>query len=146
MEHCLAESVPLAVDTNWLIAHGILPMVYCPWYIAHGILPTANRLLRFNIDVDPLCHCGQPEPLLHLFVECPFAKHLVAWYQQLVHRALPQLGCPSASQILVGYKQSVRIPPAFPCLLGIICHRIWSPATVGVLTRPPSRSAPCCRV
>ena len=103
----------------------IRPIRDTNWLIAHGVLPTADRLLRFNINVDPLCHCGQPESLLHLFVECPFAKRLVAWYQQLVHRTLPQLGRPSTLQILVGYKQSVRIPPAFPCLLGIIRHRIW---------------------
>ena len=31
----------------------------------------------------------------------------------------------TTSQILVGYNASVKIPPVFPSLLGIICHQLW---------------------
>ena len=92
----------------------------CSWN-----LPTADRLTRFRITVDSSCHCGQPESLVHLFTQCPLAKRLIAWYQVLVRRVLPTLSRPTPSQILVGYDKSVKIPPVFPCLLGIIRHRIW---------------------
>ena len=49
-------------DTNWLLAHGVLPTVDC--------------LARFGLTVDPLCHCGQVESILHLFTACPLARHL----------------------------------------------------------------------
>ena len=74
--------------------------------------------------MDPLCHCGQSESLVHLFVECQLAKRLFAWYQSWVHRAQPSLTCPTPCQILVG----ITTPYAsslFPCLLGIIRHQIW---------------------
>ena len=107
----LWRCIRLVRDTNWLIAH--------------GILPTADRLTRFGITVDSSCHCGQPESLVHLFTQCPLEKRLIAWYQVLVRRVLPTLSRPTPSQILVGYNKSVKIPPVFPCLLGIIRHQIW---------------------
>ena len=75
--------------------------------------------------VDPSCHCGQAESLLHLFTWCPIAKRLLAWYQSLLRHAVPQAVCPTSSQILVGYGSSVKLPPMFPCLLGISQHQIW---------------------
>ena len=95
------------------------------WLVAHGVLPTADHLNRFGMRIDPSCHCGQPESLVHLFVECPVAKRLFAWYQTLVCRAALRLPRPSPSQLLLGYDRSVPIPPVFPCLLGIIRHRLW---------------------
>ena len=44
---------------------------------------TADRLTRFGMSVDPLCHCGQVETLIHLFVDCPVAKHMLRWYVSL---------------------------------------------------------------
>ena len=95
------------------------------WKIAHGILPTADRLLRYNSTTDPCCHCGQHESLVHLLVECPLAKQLFAWYQTLVRRASPQQHRLTTSEIMVGYDSSIALPPVFPCLLGLIRHRIW---------------------
>ena len=94
------------------------------WKIAHGILPTADQLQRFNVNIDPSCHCGQRESLMHLLV-CPLAKRLFDWYQVLVQRAFPQQHRLTASEIMVGYDSSVILPPVFPCLLGLIHHRIW---------------------
>ena len=95
------------------------------WSIAHAILPTADRLLHFGCDVDTRCHCGQIESLFHLFTQCTVTKRLVVWYQSLVFRSVLLLPHPSPSQLLVGYSSAVRIPAAFPCLLGIIHHRVW---------------------
>ena len=100
----------LAVDwptvwSNFHLWRFIRPVRDTNWLIAHGILPTADRLTRFGMTVDSSCHCGHPEALVHLFTQCPLAKRLIAWYQILVRR--------------------VKIPPVFPCLLGIIRHRIW---------------------
>ena len=39
------------------------------WLVAHGILPTADRLIRFGMSINPLCHCGRTESLIHLFVD-----------------------------------------------------------------------------
>ena len=114
--------------TVWLNLHlwnFIRPVRDTNWLIAHAVLPTADRLIRFGMRVDPLCHCGQSESLVHLFVECQLAKRLFAWYQSWVHRAQPSLTRPTPCQLLVGYHRSVRIPPVFPCLLGTIRHQIW---------------------
>ena len=92
------------------------------WLVAHGVLPTVDRLTRFGMRIDPSCHCGQAESLVHLFVDCPVAKRLFVWYQMLVCRAAPSLARPSPSQLLLGYNRSVHIPPMFPCLFGIIRH------------------------
>ena len=113
------------VWSNFHLWRFIRPVRDTNWLIAHGILPTADRLTRFGMTVDSSCHCGQPESLVHLFTQCPLAKRLIAWYQILVRRVLPTLPRPAPSQILVGYDKSVKIPPVFPCLLGIIPHRIW---------------------
>ena len=103
----------------------IRPVRDTNWLIAHGILPTADRLARFGMSVDPACHCGAVETLLHLFTRCPVALRVFAWYQSIVHRAIPTSVRPSPSQLLVGYDRSVRIPPVFPCLLGIIRIGLW---------------------
>ena len=95
------------------------------WKIAHGILPTADRLLRYNSKIDPFCHYGHCESLVHLLVECPLAKQLFDWYQTLVRRASPQQHRLTASEIMVGCDSSIALPPTFPCLLGLIRHRIW---------------------
>ncbi len=55
------------------------------WFIAHGILPTADWLRRFGMNVSPVCHCGQVETLVHLFVNCFFAKQFFSWYN-MAHR------------------------------------------------------------
>ena len=120
----------LAVDwptvwSNFHLWRFIRPVRDTNWLIAHGILPTADRLTCFGMTVNSSCHCAQPVPLVHLFTQCPLAKRLIAWYQVLVRRVLPTLPRPTPSQILVGYDKSVKIPPVFPCLLGIIRHRIW---------------------
>ena len=103
--------VHLVRDTNWLIAH--------------GILPTTDLLAPFGMSVDPEGHCGAVETLIHLFTRCPVALRVFAWYQSIVHHAVPTSVQPSPSQLLVGYDRSVQIPPVFPCLLGIIRHHLW---------------------
>ena len=95
------------------------------WLIARGVLPTADRLHWFRMSVDPLCHCSQPEDLLHLFTRCTIALCLIAWYQSLVRKVTPSCPDRTPSQILVGYPTSVKIAPVFPCLLGIIRHQLW---------------------
>ena len=95
------------------------------WLIAHGILPTADRLIRFGMRVDPLCHCGKEETLIHLFTACPLVLQLMRWYHSILRRFSPSAPFPSPSQMLVGYASSVRLPPVFPCLLGIIRHYTW---------------------
>lgn len=95
------------------------------WLIAHGVLPTADRLLGFGMNVDPLCDCGQNETLLHLFVTCPFAKHILTWYRSILQQYRPQLPPVTTGEILVGYASDVRLPPVFSCLLGVIRHSLW---------------------
>ena len=129
---CVAKfrewGIPVEWSSVWSNLHlwrFVRPVRDTNWLIAHGVLPTADRLIRFGVRIHPSCHCGQPESLVHLFVECPVAKRLLAWYQSLVRSAVPRLARPTPSQILLGYGKSVTIPPVFPCLLGIIRHRLW---------------------
>ena len=120
----------LAIDWNavWSNLHlwrFIRPVRDTSWLVAHGILPTADRLLRYGMSVNPFCHCGRPESLIHLFTECPLAVSLLAWYMSLVAQFDQTYAVTRPSEILCGYASSVKIPPIFPCLLGIIRHRIW---------------------
>ena len=120
--------LPVDWTTVWLnlrLWRFTRPICDTNWLVAHGVLPTADRLNRFGMRIDPSCHCGQAESLVHLFVDCPVAKRLHAWYQMLVRRAASRLPRPSLSEVLLGYDRSVHIPPMFPCLLGIIRHRLW---------------------
>ena len=80
-------SLPVDWTTVWLnlcLWRFTRPIRDTNWLVAHGVLPTADRLNRFGMRIDPSCHCGRPESLVHLFVECPVAKRLFAWYQMLV--------------------------------------------------------------
>ena len=132
-EHrCVAQyqSWGMAVEWNTVWSNLSLwrflrPVRDTNWLIPHGVLPTADRLLRFGMSVDSKCHCGAVESLVHLFAQCPVARCVFAWYQSLVHRAFSSSVCPSPSQLLVGYDCSCPFPPVFPCLLGIIRHRLW---------------------
>ena len=72
-----------------------------------------------------LCHCGRTESLIHLFTDCPFAIQLIDWYFSVYKRFRPQSQRPSKCDILVGYGKNVKVPPVFPCLLGLIRHHIW---------------------
>ena len=120
--------MPVEWSSVWSNLHlwrFVRPVRDTNWLIAHGVLPTADRLIRFGVRIHPSCHCGQAESLIHLLVECPVAKRLLAWYQSLVRSVVPRLARPTPSQILLGYDKSVKIPPVFPCLLGLIRHRLW---------------------
>ena len=129
---CVAKfrswGMPVEWSSVWSNLHlwrFVRPVWDTNWLIAHGVLPTADRLIRFGVRIHPSCHCGQAESLIHLLVECPVAKRLLAWYQSLVRSVVPCLAHPTLSQILLGYDKSVKIPPVFPCLLGLIRHRLW---------------------
>ena len=95
------------------------------WLVAHGILPTADRLIRFGMKVNPTCHCGKPESLEHILATCCHAKTILAWYHRLLtqhrHVILPL----TPSQVLFGHKPADNIPAGFVALLGLIRHRIW---------------------
>ena len=80
------------------------------WLIAHSILPTADCLLRFGMQVNPLCHCGRTESLIHLLIECPFAIQLIDWYFSIGHKRFrPQFQRPFKSDLPVGYGKNVKV-------------------------------------
>jgi hypothetical protein len=90
----------------------------------HGILPTADRLVRFGMNVNPLCFCGQPETLLHLFTICPFGTAIIDWLLVLLRRSKPTAVFNDA-EILFGFTATSRVPVVFTALLGILRHHIW---------------------
>ena len=129
---CVAKFQSLGFQVDWQCVWGSLhlwrfvrPIRDTSWLIAHGILPTADRLIRFGMKVNPLCHCGEAESLLHLFVECTFAKTVLSWYVRLVHHHLPSAAPPTTQEILLGYARDSKLPPVFRCLLGIVRHELW---------------------
>jgi hypothetical protein len=76
----LAEFRDLGIPVDWKrvwsnlhLWHFVRSVQDTAWLSHHGILPTADHLLRFNMNVNLLCFCGQPETFLHLFVACPFS-------------------------------------------------------------------------
>jgi exonuclease III len=94
------------------------------WLSSHGILPTADRLVRFGMNVDPLCFCGQPESLVHLFTSCTLATEILSWFmlQLRKHSSLVVL---TDAQILFGFTSSSHTPIVFTALLGVLRHHMW---------------------
>ena len=94
------------------------------WLSFHGILPTADRLVRFGMKVSPLCFCGEPETLLHLFTSCPLALDVLKWFTTKLnqHHLVSSL---TTAQILFGFKSASGVPLMFTALLGIVRHHIW---------------------
>ena len=103
----------------------IRPVRDTAWLTAHGILPTADRLIRFGMNIHPRCHCGNSETLQHLFVDCPFAVRVLSWYFNLLHQCVPSAAPPTPKQVLLGYGRDPGIPPVMQCLLGIVRHQFW---------------------
>ena len=103
----------------------IRPVRDTSWLTAHGILPTADRLIRFGMNVHPQCHCGNMETLHHLFVDCPFAVRVFSWYSNLLYHCVPSAASPTPQQILLGYNRDHGILPVMQCLLGIARHHLW---------------------
>ena len=113
------------VWTNLSCLLFVRPALDTSWLIAHGILPTADRLIRFKMAVHPACHCGQPESLEHLLYHCPLAQELISWLYDLMMRHLRRTPRPSVKEMLFGYSRVTNIPRGFVALLGIIRHQIW---------------------
>ena len=121
-------SLPVDWTTVWLnlcLWRFTRPIRDTNWLVAHGVLPTADRLNRFGMRIDPSCHCGRPESLVHLFVECPVAKRLFAWYQMLVCCAALHLPRPVRRSFFWITTGLLPSRPCFRALLGIIRHRLW---------------------
>ncbi len=73
------------------------------WLSFHGILPTADRLVRFGMNVNPACFCGLPEDLVHLFSTCHFSRELLDWFLVQLRRFRPSRTSISISEILFGF-------------------------------------------
>ena len=94
------------------------------WLLFHGILPTADRLVGFGMKVSPLCSCGEPETLLHLFTTCPFALEVFEWFT-IQLRKNHQVSALTTANILLGFESASGIPVVFTALLGILRHHVW---------------------
>ena len=92
------------------------------WLSFHGILPTADQLVRFGIKVSPLCFCGEPETLLHLFTSCPLALDVFNWFKEQYNKYDPAATL-TAAQILFGLPSNV--PIVFTALLGVLHYHVW---------------------
>ena len=90
----------------------------------HGILPTADRLVRFSINVSPASFCGEPETFVHLFTSCPFASEVFQWFTIQLHQHHPTAALTSG-QILFGFESASGVPIVFTALLGILRHHVW---------------------
>ena len=98
------------MDTNWLLFH--------------GVLPTKDRLIKFKMNVDPLCFCRQPESLLRLFIQCSFSISVLEWFLsifRLYDRSKVNL---LPNEVLFGFSDN-KIPSIFSAILGVIRHNIW---------------------
>ena len=101
----------VALDTSWLVAH--------------GVLPTADRLLWFGMTVSPWCHCGRRESIEHLFVECSFISPLIDWFHALLSNFRPSLPRPTSREIRFSYKKADNIPAGFSVLMALVRHQVW---------------------
>ena len=94
------------------------------WLSFHGILPTADRLVRLGLKVSPLCFCGEPETLLHLFTSCPLTLGVLKWLTTTLHQH-HLVSSLTTAQILFGFNSTSGVPIMFTALLGIVRHHIW---------------------
>ena len=76
------------------------------------------------MKVSPLCFCGAPESLLHLFNLCPFALDVLKWFTIQLRKYHP-VSARTTAQILFGFESASGVPVAFTALLGILCHHVW---------------------
>ena len=94
------------------------------WLSFHGILPTADRLVRFKMNVNPSCFCGQPETLIHLFTTCPLARDVFTWFNSQLRKYSPSVNLTNGD-ILFGFSSASRVPVVFSALLGVLRHHLW---------------------
>jgi len=94
------------------------------WLSFHGILPTADRLVRFGMNVDPACFCGELESLVHLFTSCTFASAVFQWFTNQLRKYHPTAAL-TTGQILFGFDSASGVPIVFTALLRILRHHVW---------------------
>ena len=125
------------------------------WLSFHGILPTADRLVRFKMNVDPACFCGQPETLIHLFVSCPLAQGVLQWFSAQLHLYRIQIWPCQMASFSLGSRLQLGYRSRFPrCWVryGITCD--WHETVIGsrtllrerviFSTRPNPPFGSCC--
>ena len=131
-EHrCVAKFRDLNIPVTWNQAWSSLRIWQfvrsvkdTAWLTFHGILPTADRLVRFGMNVNPACFCGEPETLLHLFTSCPFASEVFQWFTIQLRKYHPTAAL-TTGQILFGFESAFGVPIVFTALLGILRHHVW---------------------
>ena len=131
-EHrCIAKFRDWNIPVTWNQAWGHLriwrfvrSVQDTAWLTFHGILPTADRLVRFGMNVDPACFCGEPESLIHLFSLCPFASEVFQWFAIQLRKYHPTAAL-TTGQILFGFESASGVPIVFTALLGILRHHVW---------------------
>ena len=96
------------------------------WKIAHGVLPTADRLVRFGMDIPISCFCGHPETLDHLFFHCPLASRLWFWFSTMAHHYRTDFPRLTNTVIRFGFPRSAAVPKGFQILSHIIKHQLWN--------------------
>ena len=131
-EHrCLAKFRDLNIPVTWNQAWSTLRI----WRFVrsvqntasltfHWILPTADRLVRFGMNVNPACFCGEPESLIHLFTSCLFALEVFQWFLIQLREHHPTAAL-TPGQILFGFESASGLHIVFMALLSILCHHVW---------------------
>ena len=76
------------------------------------------------MKVSPLCFCGEPESLLHLFTSCPLALDVLQWFTIQLRKHHP-VSALTTAQILFGSESASGVPIVFTALLSILRHHIW---------------------
>ena len=131
-EHrCLAKFRDLNISVAWNQAWSHLrtwrfvrSVQDTAWLTFHGILPTADRLVRFGMNVSPACFWGEPETLVHLFTSCPFASEVFQWFTIQLRKHHPTAAL-TTGRILFGFESASGVPIVFTALLGILRHHVW---------------------
>ena len=103
-------------------------MAFCPFHSRHGVVsfhgisPTADRLVRFRMNVELSRFCGAPESLVRLFMSCVFAFDVWAWFSSQLNKCKPA----SPEKILFGFSSTVedKLPIAYEAFLGVLRHHI----------------------
>ena len=132
--HCTQKYNSIYPDIDWVSTWRSLyfmPLdrqtIDLNWRLAHGFVNTADRLISFGYQFDPMCFCGDTETPEHLFFPCALAKQGIVWVQPLYSQASSQAPAINARIMLFGFTRDelLRVPRAFVYILNSMKYFLW---------------------
>ena len=128
LPNCVNKFPNISWPAVWQSIHlcrFIRPTLDSAWKIADGVLPTADRLIRFGLEIPPQCFCGHIESADHLFFDCPLAQQLWFWFISLANSYRRDFAPLTKEAVRFGISRTAAVPMGLQVLMHIIKHFLW---------------------